>query len=371
MIPLSQPTIDEQEEKVVLDVLRSGRLSLGPYLTRFEEEFAKLIGVTHAVGVNSGTSGLHLCVKSLGIGRGDEVITSPFSFIASANCILYEGAKPVFVDIEEETFNIDPKLVGEAVTDDTKAILPVHVFGQCCDMGQIMGIAEKKGFKVIEDACESIGSTHKGGKAGSFGDASVFAFYPNKQMTTGEGGMIVTDDDDVARLCKSYSNQGRATDMQWLNHERIGYNYRMGEINAAIGCAQLDKLDHLLERRKKIAKLYSEGLEDVSGLILPKIKKGNDHTWFVYPLRVEDGIGRDKMISKLADKGVSSKAYFFPAIHLQPFYMKEFGYNEGDFPVAEKVSKSTFILPLFAGLDEDSIGKVIKAVIECLREVSD
>jgi len=366
-IPLARPCTATEEIKAVVEVLESGCLSLGPRLDEFERRFANLIGTRYAVGVNSGTSGLHLCIKALGIKEGDEVITSPFSFIASANSILYENARPVFVDIEEESFNMDPGKITEKVTKNTKAILVVHVFGQSCDMDPIMKIAKKFGLAVIEDACESINATYKGRKVGSFGQAAVFAFYPNKQMTTGEGGMIVTDNEEIYNLCKSYANQGRGKDMQWLLHERIGYNYRLSEISSALGIAQLDKLDSLIKRRREIARAYMEELQGTRGIVLPKIREHNEHTWFIFPIRII-GLDRNRIIAELGKRGIASKAYFYPCIHLQPFYIEKFGYRGGDFPVSEKISNQTIVLPLYPQMGETEIKFVTGALKTIMEE---
>jgi perosamine synthetase len=368
MIPLAKPYITQDEINAVTAVLKSGVLSLGPKLREFEEKFAQKTGTKYAVAVNSGTSGLHLAVRACGIKDGDEVITTPFSFIASANCILYERAKPVFVDVAEDTFNIDVSKIEEKITERTTAILPVHVFGQSADMRAIMQIAKRHNLKVIEDACEAIGATHDGQKVGTFGDAAVFAFYPNKQITTGEGGIIVTNDKGFADVCRSMSNQGRAIDMQWLTHERLGYNYRLDELSAAVGVAQIDKLEFLIAERRKVVEAYLRILNDVDGIVLPKIKEGNTHTWFVFPVMVKDGLDRDKLIEELRTEGVASKAYFSPCIHLQPFY-RAMGYKEGDFPVAEKLSRSMFILPLFIGLSEDDILTIKKALQRAIAKV--
>ncbi|MEW5896126.1 MAG: aminotransferase class I/II-fold pyridoxal phosphate-dependent enzyme [Nanoarchaeota archaeon] len=367
-IPLAQPHIAEDDIENVTAVLKSGVLSLGPKIREFEQKFAKTIGTKYAVGVNSGTSGLHLCIRALGLKEGDEVITSPFSFIASANCILYERATPVFVDVEEDTFNIDPDKIEAAITPKTKALLVPHIFGQSCDMTKIMKIAKKHHLKVIEDACESINATHHGRKVGTFGDVAVFAFYPNKQMTTGEGGMIVTDNKEIYEYCKSASNQGRSNDLQWLTHDKLGYNYRLDEMSAALGIAQLNKIDFLIKKRQEVASKYIEELSEIEDIILPKIKPENISTWFVFPLRVKEKI-RDKLIQKLNEKGIQSKAYFFPCIHLQPFYKEKFGYQKGTFPIAEKLSKETLIIPFYPALTNEQIKEVKEKIKESLAEL--
>lgn len=365
-VRLSKPYIGKEEIDAIVETLQSGTLSLGPKLEEFEKMFANYIGVKHAIAVNSGTSGLHLIVKSLGIQKGDEVITTPFSFIASANAALFEGAKPVFVDIDITTYNIDPQKIEAAITSKTKAILPVHVFGQTCDMDPIIAIAKKYNLKIIEDSCEAIGAKYKGKKAGTFGDASVFAFYPNKQMTTGEGGMIVTNSDEAAALCKSYRNQGRDT-MAWLGHSRIGYNYRLNELSCALGIEQLKKIDTILNLRKDVATKYLKKLANNKDVILPIVPEYNEESWFVFVVQVQDGINRDRVIELLKEKGVASNNYF-PPIHLQKFYKEDFGFKEGDFPVTEAISKRTIALPFFSELADEEIDYVCKSLVEAIAE---
>lgn len=368
MIRLSRPFIGKEEIEAVVNVLKTDQLSLGPKTEEFEKSFAKLIGTKYGIAVNSGTSGLHLAVKSLGIKDGDEVITSPFSFIASANCALFERAIPVFVDVEETTFNMDPKKIEEKITPKTKAIVVVHIFGKSCDMDYIIKIAKKHNLKIIEDACESPLARYKGKNVGSFGDVSVFAFYPNKPMTTGEGGMILTDNKEIAKLCTSYKNQGRGDSLQWLTHERLGYNYRISEITAAIGVEQTKKLPAIIEKRRKLAEIYINGLKDIPGLKLPSLDDVKDHAWFVFPIRVDSRI-RDKLIAKLNEKGIQSKAYFYPCIHLQELYKNMFGYKEGDFPIAEKLSKETLIIPFYTQITDKEILTIKESLINSLGEL--
>jgi len=353
-VPLSQPYMGDEEANAVVEVLRSDRLALGPKTAQFEQLFAEAIGARYAIAVNSGTSGLHLAVRALGIGQGDEVITTPFSFIASSNCVLFEGGRPVFVDADEETFNINPALIESAVNERTKALLPVHVFGQSADMDPIMDIAKRHGLDVIEDACESISARYKGKVVGTFGKAAVYGFYPNKQITTGEGGMIVTDDDGMYEYCLSARNQGRATDMQWLTHVRLGYNYRISEVTAALGVEQMKKLPEILRIRREKALRYMDLLREMPELKIPKGWESQDHSWFVFAVRV-DARKRDLLLEELNRRGVQSKAYFSPCIHLQEFYMRDFGYREGMFPVAEKLSKETIILPFFTGISDEQL----------------
>lgn len=367
-VPLSQPFLGEEEIEAVVAVLRSDRLALGPRTAEFEELFAKAIGAKYALAVNSGTSGLHLAVRALGLGPGDEVITTPFSFIASSNCILFEGATPVFVDADERTFNIDPSLIEAAITPKTKAILPVHVFGECADMDPIMAIARKHGLFVIEDACEAIQATYKGQTVGTFGDVAVYGFYPNKQITTGEGGMIVTNDDAIYEYCLSARNQGRATDMQWLTHVRLGYNYRISEMTAAMGAEQMKKLPQIMHLRREKALRYMDMLRDMPGLRMPEGWDQPSHSWFVFAVRVDAAI-RDRLLEELNARGVQSKAYFSPCIHLQEFYMRDFGFHEGMFPMAERLSQETIILPFFTSIAEDQMQYVAEQLGIALRKL--
>lgn len=360
-IPLSQPEITKREKELVNEVLGSTQLALGPKLQEFEEKVAAYVGTEYAVGVNSGTSGLHLLVRALGIGEGDEVITTPFSFIASSNCLLFERARPVFVDIDPCTKNIDPARIEAAVTPRTKAVLPVHVFGHPADMEAIGEIARRRGLAVIEDACEAIGAEVGGRRVGTFGDGAVFAFYPNKQMTTGEGGMVVTDDSRIARLCRSMSNQGRAEGGGWLSYERLGYNYRMGEIAAALGIAQLERLEEILEKRRRVAEVYDRYLREVPEVETPCVSPGVKMSWFVYVIRLAPEIDRDRVMAHLAENGIGCRPYFSP-IHLQPLYAERFGFREGDFPETERVSRSTLALPFYNRLAEEQIARVVEVL---------
>jgi perosamine synthetase len=366
--PIAKPHIDEEEEKLVLEVLRSGTLSIGSKIEEFEKKFADLIDSPCACAVSSGTAGLHLALLAVGIKEDDEVITSPFSFIASANSILYVGAKPVFADIDPLTFNINPKEIEKKITPKTKAILPVHIFGQSCDMGPLMELAARHNLKVIEDACQSIAAEHKNQKVGTFGDAAVFSFYPNKQMTTCEGGIIVTSNKKIDSLCRSLRNQGRAENMQWLDHERLGYNYRMHEISAAIGIAQLKKLPKIIEARRKIAALYGQELEKYPDLISsPQIHPDNTHSWFVYVAKINNSaINRDHIIKKLAEIGIATKPYL-PSIHLFDFYRKRFGFKPGDFPISESISDSSIALPFYIGLEKSDIKYICQKLAEVLK----
>lgn len=347
-IQIAKPYIDKEDIKGVVDVLRSGWLSLGPKYKLFEERLAEYVGVKYACAVSSGTAALHLGVKALGFKEGDEVITSPYSFVASSNVLLYEGIKPVFVDIEETTFNIDPALIEEAITEKTKAILPVHIFGQSADMNEIMTITKKNKLKVLEDSCESLGAIYKGRMVGTTGDVGTYAFYPNKQITTGEGGMVVTNSKEIYNLCDSMRNQGRGDSREWLVHERLGYNYRMDEMSASLGITQLKKIDWMIEERRKIASWYNEALANINGVKIPVIGPNRTHSWFVYVIRVKGG-RRNKLMSELSKMGIQTKPYL-PVIHLQPFMREMFNFKEGDFPRAEEIAKETLALPLYIGL---------------------
>src|SRR5664280_2746244 len=349
-VPLSSQWIDASDESAVLEVLRSDHLSLGPRLPEFEEGLAHVAGVVHGVAVNSGTSALHLVVRALGLKEGDEVITTPFSFIASSNCLLFERVKPVFVDIRPDTYNIDPARIVAAITKRTKAILPVDAFGQPAELDASEGIAREHNLQRIECSCESLGSEWKGRRCGSWGAAGAFAFYPNKQITTGEGGCVVTQSDEIAALCRSMRNQGRGETGEWLGHERLGYNYRISDISCALGTSQLRRLDNIIKFRAQVAERYNALLKDVpeaiTQTILPDVTR---MSWFVYVIRLADQFtqaDRDWLIGWLADHGIQSRPYFTP-IHLQPFYVQEFGYKPGDFPITEHVSARTIALPFF------------------------
>lgn len=379
-VPLSRPDITETEIALVNEVLRSSFLALGPKMPEFEAAAARCAGRKYGVAVNSGTSGLHLLVKTYGIGEGDEVITTPFSFVASSNCILYERAKPVFVDVDPRTGNIDPDLIEGAITPRTKAILPVDAFGQPAQLDVIREIADRHGLVVIEDACEAIGSMYKGIPAGNgaFSEAAVFAFYPNKQITTGEGGMIVTDDEETARLCRSMRNQGRGESGVWLTHERLGYNYRMDELSAALGVAQMGRLEEIIQLRARVAQMYRERLSETAarhpGLRLPGVApEVTRMSWFVYVIRVgadEPDFGRqaairDYVMQCLQEAGIGCRPYFTP-IHLQPFYRQQFGYREGTFPVTEALGRTSIAIPFHNRLTAGEIEYVAEVLDRAL-----
>ena len=361
-IPLSKPYVDEREEELVLEVLASGRLSLGPAIGRFERAFAERVGAGHAAAVSSGTAGLHLCARLAGLGPEDEAITSPFSFVASANCILYEGATPVFADVDPSTLNLDPAAVEAAVSERTKAIVAVDIFGYPCELDPLRTICDRFGLRLIEDACEALGAEYKGNAIGSHGHLAVFAFYPNKQMTTGEGGVVTTGSEEDWRLLKSLSNQGRADSGGWLEHARLGYNYRLSDVSAALGVAQLEKLDRLLVLRAAVAARYTSLLASVDGVELPLgDDAGHRRSWFVYVVTLAPGIDRELVIDALAAEGIATSRYL-PSIHLQPYMRERFGFREGMLPVSEEASRRTLALPFFPQLQADDQERVVDAL---------
>ena len=363
MIPLARPVLGAAEEQAVLEVLRSGRLSLGPKLAEFEQAFAARLGEgLHASAVSSGTAGLHLALRAAGVAAGDEVVTSPFSFVASANSVLFEGATPVFADIDPVTLNLDPEAAAAAVTERTAALLPVHIFGMPADLPAL----ERLGLPIVEDACEALGAVHADGTpVGARGHAAVFAFYANKQMTTGEGGIVVCADAEVKARLDSERNQGRAPDMGWLDHDRLGFNYRLSELQCALGLAQLERLDEMLTGRDRVARLYAEALAGLGVEIPPAEHRGDRRSWFVYVVRVPHGVDRDDTIRGLRERGVDSKPYM-PAIHLFSFYRERFGHREGEFPVAEDVAARSLALPFYPQLGEGEVAQVAKALAEVL-----
>ncbi len=376
-IPLAKPEIGEREEELVLEVLRSGRLSLGPVLERFEREFAGWLGVDDAVAVSSGTAALHLGVRQLGWGEGDEVVTSPFSFVASANCLLYENATPRFVDVDPVTLNLDPDATASAVGESTAGILPVDIFGYPAALPELCAIADSKGLGVLEDACEAPGALDSEGvKLGARGHLATFAFYANKQLTTGEGGLIVPRSAGEAAELRSARNQGRAIDMDWLDHDRLGFNYRMTDFQAALGVAQVERADDLLAARSRVAAGYTERLSaiggspagegDPDGFVLPCADRGSERrSWFVYTVRVPKDYDREAVIADLAQRGIQSKAYL-PCIHLMPHYRERFGFKGGEFPVAEDVAERSLALPFFPAMTDDQIETVCEALAEAL-----
>jgi perosamine synthetase len=352
-IPMASPVIGDEEVAAVEAVLRSGQLSLGPRVPQFEQDFAAAVGARHASAVSSGTTGLHLAIRAAGVTDGAEVITSPFSFVATSNVVLYERAKPVFVDIDPETFCIPADAVSAAVTDRTAALLPVHIFGNAADIENM----EPLGIPIVEDAAQALGTRYADGTpVGSRGHMAIFAFYPNKQMTTGEGGVVVTGDEANKERLDSERNQGRAPDMGWLDHDRLGFNYRLSDIACALGIEQLKRVDDLLARRARVAELYTQALQGVEGLNLPAARD----SWFVYVVQVPPGTDRDETIVALRERGIASKPYL-PAIHLFTFY-QELGYRKGEFPVAEDIGARSLALPFFPQMTEGQVARVAEAL---------
>jgi len=361
-VPLSGPDITEKEINAVVEVLRSGVLSIGPRLEEFENKIATFVGVKHAIGVNSGTSGLHLAVRALGISDGDEVITTPFSFIASSNCILFERATPVFVDIDPLTLNIDVDRIESAITPRTKALLPVDAFGQPVDIEAIKSIAAKYGLPIIEDACEALGAEFNGIKAGSQADIAVFAFYPNKQITTAEGGMVVTNDDHIADLVRSMRSQGRPITGLWLEHERLGYNYRMSELHAALGCVQMDRIDEIISKRQRVAEMYNSHLSEVEEVSVPYVDPRVKMSWFIYVVRFHASVNRDKVMEYLIEHGVGCKPYFTP-IHLQPFYTdSDFIALQEHGSVSEDIFTRGVCLPSDTKMTDEDLERVVTVI---------
>ncbi len=383
LVPMSSPDLSEAERQAVKAVLETPNLSMGSQIEAFETLFAAYTGSRHAIAVSSGTSGLHLCVRAAGIGARDYVITTPFSFVASSNVILYEGAVPVFVDVDPLTGNIDPGLVRQAARDlasggsyawrwlprkgvenngKLKALLPVDVFGQPADMDALREIAREFGLRVIEDSCEALGAEYKGRKAGTLGDYGVFGFYPNKQITTGEGGLIVTNDDAADSLMRALRNQGRAPGDTWLQHTHLGYNYRLDEMSAALGAAQMARLDELLRSRDQVADWYGERLAEIPGVEAPVLDANTTRvSWFVYVIRLPKGLDRSNVARNLADRGVPVRPYFLP-IHLQPYMVERFGYRPGDFPITEDLGERGLALPFSGQMSEDQVDLVCRAL---------
>jgi perosamine synthetase len=366
-IPLSSPYIDEREQELVREVLQSGRISLGPTVDRFEELFAEKVGAPYAAAVSSGTAGLHLLSRIAAVGPGDEVITSPYSFAASANCFLYEGATPIFADVDPETLNLDPAAVEAAITERTKAIVAVDIFGFPCELDPLRELATQHGLALIQDSCEALGAEYRGAWVGSHGPSAVFAFYPNKQITTGEGGMVTTHSEEEWLLLKSLRNQGRADGGGWLEHARLGFNYRMDDVRAAIGIGQLEKLDEILARRSSVAARYEELLRDVDGVELP-VTDDEEHvrSWFVYVVKLAAELDREVVIAALEREGIGTARYL-PCIHLQPYMRELFGFAEGLCPVAEDASRRTLALPFHTALprdDQERVVEVLRGVVQ-------
>jgi dTDP-4-amino-4,6-dideoxygalactose transaminase len=377
-IPLARPDLGSREEELLLEVVRSGSLSLGPKLDEFERDFSSWLGDGYAVAVSSGTAALHLGVRAVGWGEGDEVVTSPLSFVASSNCLLYEGATPVFCDIDPVTLALDPEAASAAVGERTAGILPVHIFGYPADLPALTELATGRGLPVLEDACQALGAVDATGRrVGRAGNIATFAFYANKQMTTGEGGILITPDEEVAERVRSERNQGRAPDMGQVEHDRLGFNYRLTDLQAAIGIAQVERLDELLNARERVASLYRErltelgaapaGEADESDLLLPCENRGDERRgWFVFCVQLPPGADRRAVIDSLASQGIAAKAYL-PCIHLLPPYRERFGFSGGEFPVAERVAERSLALPFFTSLTEGQVDRVCTALAEALN----
>ena len=390
-VPMSSPEIDDADRKAVMEVLQTTSLSIGPRVEAFEEMICKYSGARHAIAVSSGTSGLHLCVRAANIQSGDLVLTTPFSFISSTNVILFEKAIPVFVDVEPDSGNINAEKLQQAASDlasgnekrmkqwlprrgvenpgNLRAVLSVDVFGQPANYDSIKKTTAEFGLKLIEDSCEALGAEYKGRKAGLFGDYGVFAFYPNKQITTGEGGVIVTNDADAADYMASLRNQGRAAGDTWLQHTHLGYNYRMDEMSAALGASQMNRIDRLIEQRSAVAQMYNDRLASVKGLELPFVGKDTTRmSWFVYVIRVAKDIDRDRFAQKVEEEGIPVRPYFLP-IHLQPFMMEQFGYQKGDFPVTEDLGLRGLAIPFSSCMNEEQVEIVCQKLEKCLASM--
>jgi dTDP-4-amino-4,6-dideoxygalactose transaminase len=365
VIPLAQPVLGPEEEAAVVEVLRSGQLSLGPRVPAFEQAFAAWLGAEHACAVSSGTAGLHLGLRAVGVSEGDEVVTSPFSFVASANAVLFERARPVFADIHARTLNLDPAAAASAVTDRTTALLPVHIFGYPADLPAF----ERMGLPIVEDACEALGAVQGDGvRVGTRGHPAAFGFYANKQLTTGEGGMVTVGDPATKERIDSERNQGRAPDMGWLDHDRLGFNYRLTDVACAIGSVQLTRLDGMLADRARVAGWYREALAGIEGLGLPCEDAGGERRgWFVFVVQVPHGRDRDTVIHALRARGVQSKPYL-PAIHLMSFYRERFGHREGEFPVCEDVAARSVALPFFPAMTEGQVERVAAGLAEAVGQ---
>lgn len=382
---MSSPDLSDAERQAVWEVINSPTLSMGPKIKAFENIFEEFTGCRHAIAVNSGTAGLHLCVHAAGIEEGDYVLTTPFSFISSSNVVLFERAVPIFVDVDPKTGNMDSQLALQAARDLTnggeaaqrwlprkgaekkgrlKAILFVEVFGQPPEMEPLWQAAKENNLHLIDDACEALGTEYKGKKSGTLGDYGVFAFYPNKQITTGEGGIIITNDDQAADLMHALRNQGRNTGDTWLQHTYLGYNYRTTEMSAAMGIEQMKRLEELLGKRKQTADWYDQYLAGIEGVEPPQRAAATSRvSWFVYVIRLAKGIERGKVAERLAECGIPVRPYFLP-IHLQPFMIERFGYRKGDFPITEDLGERGLALPFSGKLTEEQV----KIVCQALRE---
>jgi perosamine synthetase len=366
-VPLSRPYIDERDEELVLDVLRSGRLSLGPAIERFEELLAERVGAPYAAAVSSGTAGLHMLCHVAGVEEGDEVITSPIAFVATANCFILEGGRPVFADVDPQTLNLDPAAVEAAITERTKGIVVVDMFGYPCELDELRAIAERHGLWLIDDSCEALGAEYKGAPVGSHGVSGAFGFYPNKQLTTGEGGMVTTHSEEERDLIVSLRNQGRSYDSRWFHHVRLGFNYRITDLQAALGIGQLEKLDRMLAMRSDAAARYTKLLEGVDG-VEPPLGDDADHkrSWFVYVVKVAEGVDRDAVVESLSAQGIEAGLYV-PAVHLQPYMRERYGFAEGTCPGAEDACSRTLALPFFPQLEASDQELVVEALQDSLN----
>ncbi len=386
-IPMSSPDLTDAERQAVMAVLQTPNLSMGSQIDAFEAAVAGFCGARHAIGVNSGTAGLHLCVRAAGIGSNHLVLTTPFSFVASTNVLLFEQAIPIFVDVDPITGNMDPQLVAQAAAalaeggaaarrwlprrgaetpGELKGVLAVDVFGQPADMDALAEIAHRYELRLIEDSCEALGAEYKGRKAGMLGDFGVFAFYPNKQITTGEGGLVVTNDDAAAQLMRALRNQGRAPGDTWLQHTYLGYNYRLDEMSAALGRVQMGRIEELLAKREQVAGWYAARLGDIPGVEAPRLVATTSRvSWFVYVIRVAQGVDRARLAARLADMGIPVRPYFVP-IHLQPYLVERFGYLEGDFPVTEDLGARGLALPFSGLMSEEQVEQVCRALRSAL-----
>ena len=365
-IPMSAPDINQDDVRAVTEVLRSGRLALGPRAEEFEGMVAEYCGVPHAIAVSSGTAGLHLLVKALDLGPGDEVLVPSFTFVASVNAILFAGAAPVFVDVTVDTYNLDPEDLERKITPRSRAIMVVDVFGHPAEWDRIQQVADRHGLKVIDDSCEALGAEFRGRKLGSFGDGAVFAFYPNKQITTGEGGMVVTGDPEIATRVRELRNQGRPQMGAWLEHHRLGFNYRLDEMSAALGCSQFKRIEELLEKRQAVARAYDDGLKNLGRLRTQAVKPYVRMSWFVYVVTLEEGLGRDRFMKHLATQGVPTRAYFNP-VHEQPYIRRRSGAAGKNLPVTESIAKRTVALPFHGNLAADEIVQVVEACVAASR----